>query len=257
VKARLLALEISRGQLGIEETANDNRGPRVEEYQRAGSFPYVGSPYCADGFDWALKQALGYSRVKKNGVYILVAPKGIKAPCASASCFLWEVYAEQHGWIVKGHGLKGDCMILDSPKRGTHFTQIDNYLKLVGGLLYVNTIEYNTTPAGALSTSKHGREGVYRKRRIVRRSSATIFRVPGDAKAVSPFAKAALARLKPKPKKKPKPKPKPKFAYAVYATVDGRQIRVFKGTWAKAICYLGLAKSKTPAGKVDIRKEPK
>jgi hypothetical protein len=70
----------------------------------------------------------------------------------------------------------------------------------------------------------------------------------------------AVIFLRALPKSAPKPKPKkakPKFAYAVYSDVNGKQIRVFKGSWAKAIIYLGLAKSKGPAGRVDIRKEPK
>lgn len=49
---------------------------------------------------------------------------------------------------------------------------------------------------------------------------------------------------------------KPKISYAIYSTINGNEIRVFKGAWAKAIAYLGLAKSKRPGGS-DIRKEKK
>jgi hypothetical protein len=89
-----------------------------------------------------------------------------------------------------------------------HFTTIEKVLRLVAGLLYVVTIEGNTTSYDALTTTPHNRDGVYRKRRIVRRSSVTIIRLPGLAKPVDPLAIAAMNRLTPKPKPKPEPKRK-------------------------------------------------
>lgn len=207
--ARLLELEILRGQIGVEEGPVNNTGERVEEYQRSGSYPFP-SAWCVDfGGVWGHRLATGAKRVKVGGKIMLGGGEMIAG--GTASCSIYEAFAHKHGWIIDGLPAKGDKMIFEP---GLHFTTIDVAQKLVAGLLYVITIEGNTTSVGALSKTKDNRDGVYRKRRIVRRSSVTIIRVPGEAKASDPLAIAALNRLRPTPAP-PKPKPTPLVAPAI------------------------------------------
>ena len=206
--ARILELEILRGQLGVEEGPVNNTGERVHEYQDSGSYPYT-SAWCADfGGAWGHRLATGARRIKVGGeIHLTGGEQILGGPGNTASCSSYERWAQASRNIVSGMPAKGDKMILDP---GVHFTTIDVVQKLFAGLLYVVTIEGNTTSAGALSRTKDNRDGVYRKRRIVRRSSVTIIRVPGLAKPVDPLAIAAMNRLTPKPKAKPKPPAKPK-----------------------------------------------
>jgi hypothetical protein len=80
----------------------------------------------------------------------------------------------------------------DGPKRADHVTfafhgggpfdhvgQIERVLK-AGPVLYLVTIEGNTGPAGAVSDPGTGRDGIYRKRRVVYRSSVSIIRMLGN-----------------------------------------------------------------------------
>jgi hypothetical protein len=204
VLARILELEILRGQIGVEEGPANNTGERVHEYQDSGSYPFT-SAWCVDfGGVWGHRLATGARRVKIKGEWQLKGGEEIAG--GTASCSIYEADARKRGRIVKGKPAKGDKMILDP---GVHFTTIDVVQKVLPGLLYVVTIEGNTTSFDALSKTPHNRDGVYRKRRIVRRSSVTIIRVPGVAKPIDPLAVAALHRLEPKPKPKPKPKPAP------------------------------------------------
>lgn len=201
--ARLLELEILKSQVGVEEATLGNTGVKVEEYQTADNLRGGGYAWCvAFGWDWGHRLATGGRRVKKAGKWVIEG--GHELAGATASCSMVTTFARHMGWIVYGKPAKGDKMVLEP---GIHFTTIEKVLKLLAGLLYVVTIEGNTTSYDALSTTPHNRDGVYRKRRIVRRSSVTIVRVPGEAKPIDPLAVAALHRLAPPPKPKPKPKP--------------------------------------------------
>jgi hypothetical protein len=42
------------------------------------------------------------------------------------------------------------------------------------------------------------------------------------------------------------PRTKPRVTYAICSTVDGKQIRVFRGVWARVIAALALGKAKVP-----------
>jgi hypothetical protein len=209
VLARILELEILRGQLGVEEGPVANTGERVEEYQRSGSYPFP-SAWCVDfGGVWGHRLATGAKRLKVGGKIMLGGGEMIAD--GTASCSIYEAAARKCGWVVSGKPAKGDKMIFEP---GVHFTTIDVVQKVLPGLLYVITIEGNTTSFDALTKTKDNRDGVYRKRRIVLRSSVTIIRVPGLAKPVDPLAIAALHRLEPAPVP-PKPKPPPLVAPAV------------------------------------------
>jgi len=205
--ARHLALEILKSQLGVGEGALNNTGARVEEYQTSDNIAGGGYAWCVAFYQWARRLATGGKRVtlKEGKIKRTVVSGGKPLFGATASCEVFTREAAKAGRLVD-RPLKGDVMILEP---GVHLTTIEKVLSL-GPLIAVQTIEGNTTSAGALSTTPHNRDGVYRKRRLVRRGSVSFVRVPGEAKAVDPLAKEALARLTPKPKKKAKPKPKPK-----------------------------------------------
>lgn len=193
--ARILELEILRGQLGVEEGPVNNTGERVEEYQRTDNIAGEHYAWCVDfGLQWGYRLATGARRVK-NKAGEIVLKGGEVVALGTASCWYAEQFARAEKWIVTGKPRKADKMILAGD---VHFTTIEKVLKLVAGLLYVVTIEGNTTSYDALSTTPHNRDGVYRKRRIVRRSSVTILRIPGRAIVADPLAKEALARLQPK-----------------------------------------------------------
>jgi len=194
--ARYLELEILASQVGVEEAALNNTGARVEEYQTADNIPGGGYAWCvAFGWDWGRRLATGGKRVKKAGKWIIEGGKALAGATASCSEVIRWVKKYHPKWVISGHGQKADKMIFAD---GSHFMTIKKYQKLVAGYLYVVTIEGNTTSAGALSTTPHNRDGVYRKRRIVKRSSVVIIRTEGKIKAVDPLAKACLSRIDPK-----------------------------------------------------------
>jgi hypothetical protein len=205
--ARVLELEILKGQLGVEEGPVNNTGERVEEYQRTDNIVGEHYAWCVDfGLQWGHRLATGARRVK-NKAGEIVLKGGEVVAFGTASCSYAIDFARAKRWIVTGKPLKADKMVFSD---GSHFMTIEKVLRVLPGLLYTNTIEGNTTSYDALSTTPHNRDGVYRKRRIVRRSSVTIIRVPGLAKPVDPLAIAAMNRLTPKPKDEKDTKPKPK-----------------------------------------------
>lgn len=53
---QLLALQLAQAELGVTETGGNNRGPRVEMYQRSGG-GWPGDPWCTFGLFWCFAEA--------------------------------------------------------------------------------------------------------------------------------------------------------------------------------------------------------
>jgi hypothetical protein len=57
-REKLIKIAIAEGNAHVRERANDNRGARVEEYQRAGGVG-LGGAWCAAFEGWCMKQLYG------------------------------------------------------------------------------------------------------------------------------------------------------------------------------------------------------
>lgn len=157
--ARIRALEIARGEIGVQERGGPNRGPRVDQYQEADSLPGVGYAWCAAFVQWCFKQA---GRQLENG---------------TASVGFLLSWAREKGWVVS-RPFKGDlvCFQFTSDNWPDHVGFVERVLGL-GPVLTLQTIEGNTSPTDAGSQDEG--DGVYRKRRVVRASRVAFIRVPG------------------------------------------------------------------------------
>jgi hypothetical protein len=155
--------------VGVHEDGSNNRGRMVDIIEAADSLP-------GNGYSWC-QSTQNYAWLKANGE---------KLAGGTASVFFFVRWAADptHHAIVNPS---------DGPKRGDHVTfafhgggpfdhvaQIERVLK-VGPVMYLQTIEGNTGASGAVSDPGTGRDGVYRKRRVVARTSIDIVRVLGDS----------------------------------------------------------------------------
>ena len=225
MQARYLELEILLSQVGQEEGPANNTGTRVSEYLSAANINDA-EPWCvAFGGQWAHRLATGGKRTLKAGRIVITGGESIAN--GTASCSTFEAYARSQGWIVK-RPLKADKAIIEP---GEHFTTIVKVTRILPGWVYCRTVEGNTSAYDALSTTPHGRDGVYLKRRVFRTSGVTFIREEGPkAKAVDPLALTALARLQPK-----KPKPEP-IVWQVVTT--GSTKPAFSGTRKQVLSWL-------------------
>lgn len=167
ITKREAALRELQKLVGVHEEGSNNHGRMVDLIERADSL-------AGDGYSWC-QSTQNYAWLKANG-----------EPLAGGTASVYFFNA----WARAGH-----ARILapfERPARGDHITfawhgggpydhvgQIEKVLS-VGPILIVQTIEGNTGPAGAVSDPGTGRDGVYRKRRVVARSSVAIIRVPGN-----------------------------------------------------------------------------
>lgn len=168
ITKREAALRELQKLVGTHEEGQNNRGRMVDEIQRHDSLGGVGYSWC--------QSTQNYAWWKANGELLAGG---------TASVFYFVQY-------VAGHGREGIINPSDGPKRGDHVTyafhgggpfdhvgQIERVLK-VGPVMYLVTIEGNTGAFGAVSDPGTGRDGVYRKRRVVSRTSIDIVRMFGD-----------------------------------------------------------------------------
>lgn len=160
--ARLRALDILKKEVGVHEEGSNNLGKRVREYQRADTLPGEGYAWCQSLQNWAWVKATG--KLLANG---------------TASVGFFVAHARARGWIVS-RPFRGDHVAFhfNSDSWPDHVGMIEKVLGL-GRWMYLQTIEGNTGPFGAVSDPGTGRDGVYRKRRFVRRDKVIFVRVPG------------------------------------------------------------------------------
>ena len=164
---RQLALESARTQIGVTETPyGSNLGPKVEMYQDATDAGVHGFAWCAAFVSWNLKRA-GYN---------------VKQIPNRASVGFFLSWATKMGY-VKTRPYRGDlvCYQFDHDSWPDHIGHVERVLSLRPvGYLLLQTIEGNTSSGNAGSQSNGG--GVYRRRRLVKRSRVAFIRIPGIPK---------------------------------------------------------------------------
>jgi hypothetical protein len=160
---RELALRVLISQIGISEIGTSNRGPAVDEYQRADALPGEGYPWCMSVQQWCWK----------------AATDGELLAGGTAAC------APFHAWARRGRLLverpaRADHVVFDLDRDRAyddHVGMVERVLRL-GPVVLLQTVEGNTTSDDGGRTA-----GVWRKRRAVRRRTVAFVRVPGEAPA--------------------------------------------------------------------------
>lgn len=150
---RSLALEIARQEVGVREVGPNNHGERVEEYQTYDSLPGEGYAWCASFINFCFVKA----------------GRPLTELQCSAGVELMLSLARRNGWVVS-HPQPGDLVVYIF----SHIGIVD----VVKSSALI-TIEGNTGASGAVSDSKFGGDGVYRKERSKQLVRAYI-RVPGQ-----------------------------------------------------------------------------
>lgn len=147
-------LEVARAEVGVREAGGPNRGPRIEEYQRAvGARP--GDPYCVAGVYWCFARA---ARELTITGHAFVNPM----PRTAGVLRLWDLAplaVRRPPWTNGGQrppapGSLGLHRSASHPGRGHLVIVLDS------SGCDLHTIEFNTNPAG----SRDG-DGVYERER--------------------------------------------------------------------------------------------
>lgn len=168
VTKREAALRELQKLVGVHEEGRNNHGHLVDIIEHADTLP-------GDGYSWC-QSTQNYAWLKANGELLA-------GGTASVYFFVsWAAISKRRALINP----------LGGPRRGDHVTfafhgggpydhvgQIERVLR-VGPVMYLVTIEGNTGATGSVSDPGTGRDGIYRKRRVVRRSSIDIVRVLGN-----------------------------------------------------------------------------
>lgn len=129
------ALRAADALVGVMEQGGNNTGPMVDKIIKANGGD-IGEPWCGDFIAYVYRQA-GSKAVTRSwaSVRALSAVAGVK-----------RVGTPQPGDLVR-----------------FKFDHVGMYVKEAG--MFIETIEGNTGASGAVSDSKTGGDGVYRKRR--------------------------------------------------------------------------------------------
>ena len=161
---RELALRVLISQIGVHEEGGNNRGPVVDEYQRADTLPGEGYAWCMSLQQWCWKAATGGELLAEG----------------TAGCATFYDWARRSGYLVD-RPLRGDHVLFDldgDRQYDDHVGMVERVLGL-GPVLLLQTIEGNTSADDRGSQADGG--GVRRKRRVVRRRRLAFVRIPGDA----------------------------------------------------------------------------
>jgi len=148
------ALDIAWQERGVHEVGFNNRGKRVEQYQRADGLPGTGYSWCMSFVQWCYLKA------------------NHPLPNLTASVGLFLNYARKVGWVVQKPA-RGDliCFNFDADNWPDHVGFVVRVMPLS-----ILTVEGNTSPSAKGSQSDGG--GVYT--RVRRKSSRNAYvRVPG------------------------------------------------------------------------------
>lgn len=146
--------------VGVHEVGGNNRGPVVDKIERWDTLPGIGYSWCQSTQNFTWKVA--------NDEYLAGG---------TASVWAFASWCRQRRYEVD-RPLRGDHVTYDFYGHGPydHVGQIEKVLRL-GPLVVLRTIEGNTSKGDGGSQEDGG--GIYRRTRIVRRSSVAFFRVPG------------------------------------------------------------------------------
>lgn len=159
---RLRALDIARSQIGTHEVGFNNRGPKVDQYQKADNLPGVGYPWCASFVQWCFMKA------------------GKPLPNRTASVGFLLDWAKRRGYTVQ-RPFRGDliCFFFGPDSWPDHIGFVERVLALPsprGWRYIIRTIEGNTSANAFGSQSDGG--GVYRRTRWVAPNKVAFIRIP-------------------------------------------------------------------------------
>jgi cell wall-associated NlpC family hydrolase len=144
---------------GVREVGGNNRGPRVQEYQKATWLSGTGWPWCMAFVQWCFREA------------------GLVLPNRTASVGEFAAWADKVGAVVQ-RPFRGDvvCFNFDSNDWPDHIGFVSRVLSLrPTGFYLLKTVEGNTSGDDFGSQDDGG--GVYFKRRLVRRNRVVFARV--------------------------------------------------------------------------------
>lgn len=177
------------------ETEGNNAGWFVEMLQRADSLPGEVYAWCQSTVNAAWRLATGGRIVRTGrGIYDIEGGELLAHGTASVGAFL--SWAQSHGFVVAGKPARADQVCFHrSPGDWPYHVGAVVSARVIGSLVYLKTVEGNTTPAADESDPGTG-DGVHVKRRVVRRSLVSFVRVPGPAK--SPLRARAVVTKKPR-----------------------------------------------------------
>ena len=165
VLKREAALRELQKLVGLRESGQNNRGKGVDAITRADTLPGVGYAWCQALQNFAWRRA--------NGEYLAGG---------TASVGKFRQWAADRAYVLRDSARpqRADhiTFLFDGDSWDDHVGMIERVIK-VGPVLYLVTIEGNTGPTGSVSDPGTGRDGVYRKRRVVRRNRCRIIRVRG------------------------------------------------------------------------------
>lgn len=151
--------------VGLRESGANNRGKGVDAITRADTLPGIGYAWCQALQNFAWRRA--------NGEYLAGG---------TASVGKFVEWARDRAYVLRDSEVprKWDhiTFLFDGDSWADHVGMIARVIK-AGPVLYLVTIEGNTGPTGSVSDPGTGRDGVYKKRRVVRRSRCRIIRVRG------------------------------------------------------------------------------
>lgn len=158
--ARIAALAVAQTQVGVEENGRNNWGPKVQVYLKTTgiSFP---AAWCMAFVHWCYEQV---------GVHL--------GGTASVGNFV--AWARKNGELIPIRPFRGDLVAFyfDGDSWPDHVGFVHRVLSIrLSGLWYIRTIEGNTGTSGAVSDPGTGRDGVRKKRRLVRRSKVVFVRI--------------------------------------------------------------------------------
>lgn len=167
---------------GVREEGANNRGRIVDMIEDADSLGGHGYPWCAATVQYAARMATG-ARITAGKVV-----GGYWIAGGTAAVGLIHNAAKAAGILVT-RPRRGDLALFDfgSGWPTDHIGAVERVLGL-GPVLFLQTVEGNTGPTGAVSDPGTGGDGVYRKRRIVRASKVAFVRVAGTIGLPSTFS---------------------------------------------------------------------
>lgn len=176
---RLRALEQAQKYVGVRERGGNNDGPMVDAFTRADALRGENYAWCQSFQNAMWRLATGGRMIRSvnaltNAVsYRIEGGKMLAKGTASVGFFV--AHARKMGMVVE-RPARGDhvAFLFTADGWADHVGQIERVISL-GPLVTIQTIEGNTG-AGTAGSQDDG-DGVYRRRRIMRRSKLIFIRV--------------------------------------------------------------------------------
>lgn len=193
LREAMLRVMLRWARKGRGEIGANNAGWFVEMLQRADLLPGEIYAWCQDAVNAAHRLSTGGRIVRRRGGgFDIEGGKMLANGTASVGLFLQ--WADQLRYVVAGKPARGDCVCFHrAPGDWPYHVGMIVSARTVGPLCYLSTVEGNTSPDADVSDPGTGRDGIFAKRRIVRRSLVSIVRIPGEAVEPAPSKRKRAA----------------------------------------------------------------